>query len=70
MDYEKFKQNIKSNFLITLGFFLCVKKFVGMIARCPGGVVIASAYRTEDPGFEYRQGVRFLRNVYVAALLS
>jgi hypothetical protein len=25
-----------------------------------GIVVIASAYRTKDPGFESRQGVRFL----------
>jgi hypothetical protein len=25
-----------------------------------GGVVIVSAYRTGDPGFESRQGVRFL----------
>jgi hypothetical protein len=25
-----------------------------------GIVVIASAYRTEDPGFESRQGVRFI----------
>jgi hypothetical protein len=28
--------------------------------RQRGIVVIASAYRTEDPGFESRQGVRFL----------
>jgi hypothetical protein len=27
-----------------------------------GIVVIASAYRTEDPGLESRQGVRFFRN--------
>jgi hypothetical protein len=30
------------------------------LARRLGIVVIASAYRTEDPGFESRQGVRFL----------
>jgi hypothetical protein len=35
-----------------------------------GIVVIASAYRTEDPGFESRQGVRFFRNLYTAVLLS
>jgi hypothetical protein len=35
-----------------------------------GIVVIASAYRTEDPGFESRQGVRFFRNLYIAVLLS
>jgi hypothetical protein len=35
-----------------------------------GIVIVASAYRTEDPGFESRQGVRFLRNLYIAVLLS
>jgi hypothetical protein len=35
-----------------------------------GIVVIASAYRTEDPGFESRQGARFFRNLYIAVLLS
>jgi hypothetical protein len=33
-----------------------------------GIVVIASAYRTEDPGFESRQGVRFFRYLYIAVL--
>jgi hypothetical protein len=34
-------------------------------------VVIASAQRTEDPGFEFRQGVRFLGfYMYIAGLLS
>jgi hypothetical protein len=28
--------------------------------KCPGIAVIAYADRTEDPGFESRQGVRFL----------
>jgi hypothetical protein len=32
-------------------------------------VTIASAYRTEDPGFESRQGVRFLC-IYIAVLKS
>jgi hypothetical protein len=31
-------------------------------------VVIASAYRTEDPGFDSRQGVKFFRNLYIAML--
>jgi hypothetical protein len=35
-----------------------------------GIVVIASAYRTEDPGFESCQGVRFFRIFYIAVLLS
>jgi hypothetical protein len=35
-----------------------------------GIVVIASAYRIEDPEFESRQGVRFFRNLYIAVLLS
>jgi hypothetical protein len=34
-----------------------------------GIVVIASASRTEDPGFESRQGVRFLGVVNIAVLL-
>jgi hypothetical protein len=34
-----------------------------------GTVVIASAYKTEDPGFESRRGVRFFRNLYIAVLL-
>jgi hypothetical protein len=29
------------------------------VAMAGGIVAIASAYRTEDPGFESRQGVRF-----------
>jgi hypothetical protein len=33
-------------------------------------VVIASANRTDDPGFESHLGVRFLRNLYIAVLLS
>jgi hypothetical protein len=33
-------------------------------------VVIASASRTEDPGFESRQGVSFFRFLYIAVLLS
>jgi hypothetical protein len=36
------------------------KKFFVALARRRGIVVIASTYRTEDPGFESRQGVRFL----------
>jgi hypothetical protein len=42
---------------------------------CLGDVVYievtASAYRTEDPGFESRQGVpKVLRNFYIAVLFS
>jgi hypothetical protein len=33
-------------------------------------VVIASAYKTEDPGFESRQGVRVFRNLHIAVQLS
>jgi hypothetical protein len=31
---------------------------------------IAAAHRTEEPGFESRQGVRFFMNLYIAVLLS
>jgi hypothetical protein len=47
-----------------LCFFCSVQK---MSKKCPqmpwrrGIVVIASAYRIEDPEFKSRQGVRFLR---------
>jgi hypothetical protein len=33
---------------------------LGMLPWRRGIVVIAAAYRTEDPGFEFHQGVRFL----------
>jgi hypothetical protein len=35
-----------------------------------GIIVIVSAYRTEDPGFESRQCERFLGVNYIAVLLS
>jgi hypothetical protein len=35
-----------------------------------GIVVIAYAYRTEDPGFESRQGVGFCSFLGIAVLLS
>jgi hypothetical protein len=31
-----------------------------MLNKHNGIVAISSAYRTEDPGFEFRQGIRFL----------
>jgi hypothetical protein len=51
--------------------FIPVYKVVGSPGGVVGIVVITSAYRTEDPGFESRQGVRFL-GIYsaVAVLLS
>jgi hypothetical protein len=39
---------------------VCVHTYKPTAALVVWLVVIASAYRTEDPGFESRQGVRFL----------
>jgi hypothetical protein len=47
-----------------------VHTFYRYLSCWHGIMVIASAYRTEDPGFESRQGVRFFRNFYIAVLLS
>jgi hypothetical protein len=35
-----------------------------------GIVVIASGYRTEDPGFEYRQGARFLGIYHCSSVVN
>jgi hypothetical protein len=49
---------------LKLFYFFCNKnkkmKWKNILHSRHGIVVIASAYRTEDPGFESRQGVRFL----------
>jgi hypothetical protein len=52
-------------------FVIIVNKFRHSNPWRSGVVVIASAYRTEDPGFESHQGVRFL-GLYtgIALLLS
>jgi hypothetical protein len=54
----------------VVSFDVCVVTDNRRMPLRRGIVVIASAYRTEDPGFESRQGVRFFRKLYIAVLLS